>query len=289
MASQRGMAGVPRSGRHRWGGQRLGGVWRRWKRCLILGPFGTACLPWGPCVRAPPCDAFGHRLLRASSWAGAPGLPPQLTPEPPRPPRPVGPQRQSPRVLDDLTHEPPGFFQPLACLPCPGPGPQHTGRPLPPPHGPSWGRVRGHLLRHAGVQRLACHDRLQPRRRQGAQAEGFLQPLRRSGPRALRFLLTLYSRGAALLPPPAVRAARTCPTRARGVFNGARGVGRVADKDRAQGAQGARVRGAPPGMGEGRWASRLVPFQEGQRMGGNVLLASSRHGEASAPEHDATP
>src|SRR4029450_3072673 len=52
------------------------------------------------------------------------------------------------------------------------------------------------------------------------------------------FLLTPYSRVAALIPTPSVRAARTCTTRAMGVFNWAMGVWRVSEKDRAQGANG---------------------------------------------------
>jgi len=241
-SSQRGREGCQMLGLHRWGGQRLGGVWRRWRRCWRRGPLGTACLPVGPLGLAPHWAACGQRLLRASSCAGAPGWTTQLTPATPRPPRPVGPPRPLPRWRDDLPHALPGFFPPRAFVPSPGHVPQNTGRPIPPHHGPSWGRVRGNRLLPSGVQRIACHDRLQPRRRQGAQAAGFLPPRRRSGPRSRRCLLTLSSRGAALSPPPAVRAARPGTTRARGVGNGAMGGGRKKTVPRGHKGTGAEGR-----------------------------------------------
>ena len=239
-------------------------------------------------MRAPPCDACGQRLPWSSSWAGVEGVPTEGHPETPRPPLPSGPPRQSPRVRDDLTPPPQGFGPPLAVVPSPGQVPQTTGRPLPPPHGPSVGRVRGDRLRPSSLQRLACQEEVAHRRRPRAPAAGCWQPLRRSCPRSIRLVLTPYRRVAAVLPPPAVRAARPWTTRAMGVFHGARGGGRGSEPARAQGAPGARGRGAPPCLGSGRWASWLCPFPEGHRRGNPVLLSSSRPSEAAAEEQDAT-
>lgn len=85
----------------------------------------------------PHCDAFGQRLLWASSCAGVPGLMTQVKQETPRALLAIGQQGQIARVLDDLPQEPHGFFQHLPVLPSTVHVPQKTGRPIHEHHGPS--------------------------------------------------------------------------------------------------------------------------------------------------------
>ena len=274
-------------GRPRVPGHSRCGGGRRGTRGGRGRPCGPALRPVGVLVRAPPCDAWGQRLPWSSSWAGVEGVPTEGTPETSLPPRPSGPPRQRPRVRDALTPSPQGCGPPRAVVPSPGQVPQTTGRPRPPPHGPSGGRVRGDRRRPARLQRLACQEVVAHRRRHRAPAAGCWHPLRRSCPRSIRVVLTSYRRGAAVLPPPAVRAARPWTTRAMGVCHGARGGGRGSAPARAQGAPGARgPRGATVPRVR-RWASRLCPFPEGHRRGNPVLLSSSRPSEAAAEAQDA--
>ena len=69
-SSQRGMEGFQMIRMHLCGGKRLGHV----GMCWVLGAFATALMPLCPCILEPHFDAFGQRLLGASSLAGAQGL-----------------------------------------------------------------------------------------------------------------------------------------------------------------------------------------------------------------------
>ena len=148
-------------------GHRLGSIGMLWVRRLIFRPFGPSLVPLGAFVLEPHFDAFGQRLLGASSFAGAQGLTTQLKSETPIPPLPIGQQRQITRLLDDLTQEPHGFFKHLAVFPSTVHVPKKTGRPIHQHHGPSLGRVWGDLLMHSGVQLIAFNDLLQKLMRQG--------------------------------------------------------------------------------------------------------------------------
>ena len=111
-------------------GHRLGGVGMLWIGRLIPGSFATALMLLRPFVLQPPFDTFGERLLWASSFAGAPGLTPQLTQETPIPPLPIGQQRQITCVLADLAQEPHGFLKHLAVFPSTVHVPKKTARPI---------------------------------------------------------------------------------------------------------------------------------------------------------------
>ena len=55
-------------------GKRLRSIGMLWIRHLIFRPLGPALVPLGAFVLEPHFDAFGQRLLWASSFAGAQGL-----------------------------------------------------------------------------------------------------------------------------------------------------------------------------------------------------------------------
>ena len=120
-----------------FGSNRLSRVGMLWIRRLIFRPFGTSPTPLGPFVLEPHFDAFGQRLLWASSFAGAQGLTTQLKQETPIPPLPIGQECQIARLLDDLTQETHGFFKHLAVFPSTVHVPQKTGRPIHQHHRPS--------------------------------------------------------------------------------------------------------------------------------------------------------
>ena len=289
-SSQRRLEGFQMMGRPIGSGPRLGGVGMLWRGRWLWGPFGASRMPVRPWMLASPFDALGERLLWAASFAGAPGCPPQRTHALPLPPLPIGQERQIARVLADRTHETHGFLQALAVLPSPGQLPQKAGRSSQQDARPALRRIWSPRLVDACRQLIPCKHLQEKRLGHSQQPQSFLKPLRRSGQRERRGFLTPYRRVAAWRPPPSGSAARTGPTRAMGVFNWARGGGRVAAKVRAQGAPWDRGRGAPHGLGEVRWASTFFPCQEGHRMWGHVIILSSRRqGYGSAEEPDATP
>src|SRR5215217_977579 len=116
-SSQRGMEGFQMIGMHLCGSNRLCSVGMLGIRCLICRPFGTSPTPLGPLVLEPHFDAFGQRLLWASSCALVPCLTTQLKQETPIAPLSISQQRQIARLLDDLAQQPHGFFQHLAFFP----------------------------------------------------------------------------------------------------------------------------------------------------------------------------
>ena len=87
------------------------GVGMRWIRRLICRPFVASLMLLCSFVLAPHFDAFGQRLLWASSFAGAQGLTTQLKQEIPIPPLPIGQERHIARLLDALAQETHGVFQ----------------------------------------------------------------------------------------------------------------------------------------------------------------------------------
>jgi hypothetical protein len=91
--------------------QQAVGVGMRWIRRLICRPFGASLMLLCSFVLAPHFDAFGQRLLWASSFAGAQGLTTQLKQEIPIPPLPIGQERHIARLLDALAQETHGVFQ----------------------------------------------------------------------------------------------------------------------------------------------------------------------------------
>jgi hypothetical protein len=105
------MEGFQMIGMDLGGGNRLWGVGMLWIRRLIFRPFGASLMPLCPFVLDPHLDAFGQRLLGASSFAGAQGLTTQLEQEIPLPPLPIGQERQITRLLDDLAQETYGVFK----------------------------------------------------------------------------------------------------------------------------------------------------------------------------------
>ena len=136
-ASQRRMEGFQMIGMHLLGSHRLGSVGMLWIGRLILRPFGTSLMPLCPFGLQPYFDAFGQRLLWASSFASAQGLATQLKQETPIPPLAIGQQRQIACVFDDLAQETHGFFEHLAVFPSTMHVPKKTGRPIHQHHRPS--------------------------------------------------------------------------------------------------------------------------------------------------------
>src|SRR5262249_3734923 len=97
-------------------------------------------------------DAFGERLLWASSCAVAQGFTTQLKQEIPIPPLPIGQERQIARLLDDLTQETHGFFKELAVFPSTVHLPQKAGRSIHQDDRPSLRLIWSHLLVDACIQ-----------------------------------------------------------------------------------------------------------------------------------------
>jgi hypothetical protein len=151
-----------------------------WIGRLIFGPFGPTLVPLGSFVLEPHFDAFGQRLLGASSFAVAQGLPTELKQDTAISSLAIRQQGEIAGLRDDLAQESYSFFQQLAVFPSTVHVPNKTCRPIHEDNGPSLRLVRRDLLMDSRVEFISFNELLQKLMRQGKQEQSFFTPLSRS-------------------------------------------------------------------------------------------------------------
>jgi hypothetical protein len=109
-------------------------------------------MPLRPFILEPHFDAFGERLLWASSSAVAQGLTTQFKQETPIALLSIGQQCQIACLLDNLAQETHGFLKHLTFFPSTVPVPQKAGRAIHQDDRPSLGLLWSHILVDACLQ-----------------------------------------------------------------------------------------------------------------------------------------